>query len=57
MEKRKRRPHWYKIYYGECPACGRDAGCRERVYGRKPRSEKKRYVFLSDRETYDGCVG
>jgi hypothetical protein len=30
------RRHWYKLYWGECPVCGRDQSHRERVYGRKP---------------------
>lgn len=52
----KRRPHWYRQFIGECPVCGRDHSYRERVYGRKPKDPKKRYVQLRDTETYDHCL-
>lgn len=42
----KRRAHWYRFNLGECPVCGRDQSYRERVYGRKPKDPKKRYVYL-----------
>lgn len=42
----KRRPHWYRIYFGECVLCWRDEGYRERVYGKKPRDPRKRYIQL-----------
>jgi hypothetical protein len=51
----KHRKHWYRIYVGECPVCGRDQGYRERVYGRKPKSAKCRIVYLPDSQTYDHC--
>jgi hypothetical protein len=42
------KPHWYKWYLGECPVCGRDQSYRVRVYGKKPKSAKQRYVYLPD---------
>jgi hypothetical protein len=59
MEKKKvkRKPHWYKMYYGECPVCGSSTEYRERVLGKKPKDSRKRYVQLSYTETYDHCVG
>lgn len=45
------------MHLGECPVCGRDCSYRVRVYGRKPTSEKKRYVYLPDTATYDYCIG
>ncbi len=58
MRKRKLiRQHWYRIYRGECPVCGADKSFRERVYGRKPRPLASRHIYLSDRETYDHCLG
>jgi hypothetical protein len=57
-KKAKRmRKHWYRIYLGECPVCGRQMGWRERVYGVKPKSFSLRYVYLTDAECYDGCLG
>lgn len=53
--KKSQKTHWYKIYVGECPVCGRDKSFRERVYGKKPKDHKKRYVWLRDSETYDHC--
>ena len=50
-------PHWYKIYYGECPACGRPREYRERQYTLRPPKREDRYVQLSDTETYDWCLG
>jgi len=51
-----RRRHWYRLYIGECPVCGRDQSYRERVYGRRP-AWGKRYIFLPDAQAYDWCVG
>ena len=51
----KPRPHWYRRYIGECPLCGRDAGYKERVYGKKPADPSKVWVHLSNHATYDGC--
>ena len=39
------RRHWYRIHVSECELCGRDSGYRERVYGRKPKDPKKRFVY------------
>lgn len=50
------KPHWYRIYIGECPVCGRDASYRERVYGEKPNDPRERYIWLPDYQTYDGCL-
>ena len=58
MKRRKPiRKHWYIQYLGECPACGRDKSWRERVYGRKPKDERRRCVQLSQKECYDHCIG
>lgn len=48
--------HWYRIYVGECPQCGRDASYRERVYGPKPKRHSARYVHLSLHAGYCGCL-
>jgi hypothetical protein len=53
--KPKKRPHWYRIYTGECPVCGKDKSFRERVYGERPRRPADRYVRLPDQSTYDHC--
>jgi hypothetical protein len=53
---KKRRPHWYKMFVGECPACGQDQSYRVRVYGRRPKSRHKRYVQLPHNQTYDYCL-
>ena len=53
--KSVQKPHWYKMYLGECPVCGRDKSHRERVYGVRPEKWEDRYVQLSDQETYDWC--
>ena len=55
-KRRKIRKHWYRMYVGECPVCGRDKSYRERVYGQKPRRAANRYVYLSDQSTYCGCL-
>jgi len=55
--KKTQKKHWYKIHIGECPVCGRDQSYRERVYGKKPKNYKKRYVYLPDTQTYDHCMG
>jgi hypothetical protein len=52
----KKKKHWYRMYVGECPVCGRDAGSRERVYGKKPKNLSRVYVQLSGRECYDYCL-
>jgi hypothetical protein len=49
------RPHWYRLYVGECPVCGRDRSYRKRVYGRRPKDRRKRIVYLPDTYNYDGC--
>ncbi len=54
--KMKHRKHWYRQYFGCCPVCGRDKSYKERVYGKRP-GIKKRWIHLSDFETYDHCVG
>jgi hypothetical protein len=50
------KEHWYKYYIGECPVCGKDKSFKKRVYGKKPKSDKKRYVYLSDHACYDYCL-
>jgi hypothetical protein len=55
-EKRKTScPHWYRFHIGECPVCGKDKSFKERVYGKKPRDWRKRYVCLPQTQTYDWC--
>ncbi len=49
--------HWYRIYIGECPVCGRDKSYKERVYGEKPEDRNEIYKYLSDFQTYDHCGG
>jgi hypothetical protein len=57
MKRKRLKRHWYRLYIGECPVCGHDKSYRERVYGKKPNDNRKRYVYLSDKETYDHCMG
>ena len=45
--KAVRRKHWYRWWLGECPVCGRDFTYRERVYGRKPKDNRKVYRHQS----------
>lgn len=47
--------YWYKIYYGECPICGRDATYRVRIYGDKPEDSEEIYIPLLPQESYCGC--
>ncbi len=54
-KKKATRKHWYRIYVGECPQCGRDKSYRERVYGERP-PDAQRYVHMPDSETYDHCL-
>lgn len=55
--RKSHKKHWYKIYLGECPVCGRDKSSRERVYGERPEDPKDRYEYLPDTITYDNCMG
>lgn len=55
-KKRKTRPHWYRMFVGECPVCWKDASYRVRVYGKKPKDIEKRYEQLPQAQTYCGCV-
>lgn len=48
------KSHWYKIYIGECPVCGKDKSYRVRIYGKKPENSNERYVYLLN--TYDYCM-
>ena len=57
IERKTSKSHWYRMYLGECPVCGRDKSYRERVYGAKPVRRIKRTVYLSDYVTYDHCDG
>jgi hypothetical protein len=52
MKKR----YWYRQYLGECPVCGSDKSYRERVYGKKPKNNKKIYVFIPAYECYLWCL-
>jgi len=49
------KEHWYKLFIGECPVCGKSKNYRMRVYGQKPEKLEKRIIYLSDMETYDWC--
>jgi hypothetical protein len=49
---KEKKEHWYKIYYRECPVCGRHLTWRERVYGPKPKDPDRRYEYV---QTYDWC--
>lgn len=51
-----KQAHWYRQFVGECPVCGRDKSYRVRVYGKKPKRPRERYVQLPDQETYDHCM-
>jgi hypothetical protein len=55
-KRKATRPHWYRVYVGECPVCGREKGYRERVYGTPPKDPGKRRVWLPDTITYDHCL-
>jgi hypothetical protein len=54
---KQQRPHWYRQYLGSCPVCGANKSYRKRVYGRKPKDTRRCYVYRSDWETYDHCIG
>lgn len=56
VKRKCQLPHWYKMYAGECPVCGRDHSYRERVYGHPPLNWRDRYIQLSQTETYDDCL-
>ena len=43
---KKKAPHWYKIYIGECLICGKDFSYRERIYGQKPTDLAQIYIYL-----------
>lgn len=55
-KKPAQRRYWIRFWYGECVVCGRGNGYRERVYGRKPKNPKERYLQLPDTVTYDYCL-
>jgi hypothetical protein len=40
-----KKKYWYRMYFGECPLCGRSKSYRERVYGEKPEDPNERYVY------------
>lgn len=54
---RNRLRHWYRLFVGECPVCGRDQSYRERVYGPRPRKRSDRIVHIPDVKNYCGCMG
>lgn len=58
-KKRKSpKPHWYKLYIGECPVCGRDASFRERVTDvKRPDKLEDRIEYLPETQTYCHCMG
>lgn len=51
-----RREHWYRIYNGDCPVCGKDMSFRERVYGPRPPLASDRHVERPEHDTYCGCL-
>lgn len=56
MDLRKRL-HWYFLWVGECPLCGRDKSYREYRLGVRPKNPRYRYGQLSLEECYDHCGG
>jgi hypothetical protein len=48
--------HWYKMFVGGCPVCGKDQSYRVRIYGKRPEKIEDRYVQLSYADTYDNCL-
>jgi hypothetical protein len=50
------KKYWYQQHIGACPVCGKDKSFRVRIYGKKPKSAKLRYIYLSDFQTYDHCL-
>jgi hypothetical protein len=54
---KKKKKYWYRFTWGSCPQCGRDKSYKERIYGRKPKSLKKRHLHMSDYQAYDYCIG
>lgn len=55
-KRKPHKPHWYRMYIGECPVCGTDQSYRERVYGARPEKREDRTVYLSQTNTYDYCM-
>jgi hypothetical protein len=53
--KKPRRARWYMQYIGECPVCGSDKSWKEARYTRPP-AKRKRYEYLPDTHTFDGCI-
>jgi len=54
----KKGKYWYRIWVGECPVCGKDAGYRERVYivdEPIPVNDADRYHHMGYSKTYCGC--
>ena len=54
---RKLPPHWYYIWRGHCPVCGRFKEYRERRYTARPKRWEDRNEHLPDLECYCGCLG
>jgi hypothetical protein len=48
----KRRKHWYRIWYTECPLCGRSKTYRERKYTKRPKNMRNRVTFTQE---HCGC--
>jgi hypothetical protein len=57
MKATAKKPHWYMQHIGECPVCGKDKSYRVRMHTKRPKGRKKRIVWLSGGECYDGCMG
>jgi hypothetical protein len=55
-DRKTGRPHWYKLFAGECPVCGRDKSYRVRVYGKRPADPGERVEYLDDTATYNHCL-
>lgn len=50
------KKYWYMFYIGECPICGSNKSYKVRMYTKKPEKREDRIHYLSDHETYDGCI-
>jgi len=47
---------WFKFYVGNCPVCFADKSYKVLQKNTpKPKERSKRFVYLTDTETYDWC--
>jgi hypothetical protein len=47
----RKRPHWFRVTFYECPVCGRGGQYREYVVGEKPPDEHPHFE-----DQYDQCI-